>query len=59
MATDTPITLTKEQLKEMLRQAWWQGHGTSRHDPSPNGAAKCCAKELVKDLEFGAEFNGG
>ncbi|QOC57684.1 hypothetical protein pEp_SNUABM04_00030 [Erwinia phage pEp_SNUABM_04] len=45
------IKLTEEQLLELLRQAWWEGHNESKYSPNPSGAAKVSARSILNDLQ--------
>ena len=45
------MQLTEQQLLELMRSAWWAGHGTSGYHPNPNGAAGMDCRELLKDFK--------
>lgn len=40
-------TYTEEEVKNMLRQAWFAGWYTSQHNPSPNNQAARDSEEIL------------
>lgn len=49
------VTLTEEQLKELLIEAWFNGHGESRYRPNKYGTATAFAREVIKEIKDDAE----
>lgn len=49
------VTLTEEQLKELLIEAWFNGHGESRYCPNKYGTATAFARGVIKEIKDDAE----
>lgn len=49
------VTLTEEQLKELLIEAWFNGHGESRYCPNKYGTATALAREVIKEIKDDTE----
>lgn len=49
------VTLTEEQLKELLIEARFNGHGESRYCPNKYGTATAFAREVIKEIKDDAE----
>lgn len=49
------VTLTEEQLKELLMEAWFSGHNESRYCPNKYGTATAFARETIKEIKDDTE----
>lgn len=49
------VTLTEEQLKELLIEAWFNGHGESGYCHNKYGTATAFAREVIKEVKDDAE----
>lgn len=49
------VTLTEEQLKELLVEAWFSGHSESRYCPNKYGLATAFARETIKEIKDDTE----
>lgn len=49
------VTLTEEQLKELLIEAWFSGHNESRYCPNKYGTATAFAREVIKEIKDDTE----
>lgn len=45
------ISLTEQQLKDLLYSAWWHGHETSRYTPNLRGSALKDCRDIIKDFQ--------
>ena len=44
------ISLTEQQLKDLLESAWWHGQETSRYTPNMRGSALKDCRDIIKDF---------
>lgn len=44
-------TFTRQEVIDLMRQSWWNGHETSRYCPNLNGSCYKDVRETLKEHE--------
>lgn len=42
-------TYSEQEVKDLMRSAWWCGHEESRYSPNPSGQCSRDVRNILKD----------
>ena len=50
-------TYTEQEVKDLMRSAWWFGHEESRYSPNLNGSCNQDIRRILRDHNDSEEVN--